>query len=266
MVVLITGASSGIGRALASHYLDRGTAVAAIARRGAALHGLHRPDARLAIFTVDVADRARMEAVVSEVERALGPIHLAIACAGVAEHEIGPDNLMLEGLALMLATNTVGAFNTLVPAAAAMRARGDGHIVAISSLAALHGIPIMAGYCMSKAALESGMQSLRHALHNTGVQVSVIAPGFVATEMTVGRVAPVFCMPLERAVQRIVAAIERRWPVYRFPLWQHAVIRILPLLTARAQSSLLARLTLLGLPVAPFPQGARRRDERLDNG
>jgi NAD(P)-dependent dehydrogenase (short-subunit alcohol dehydrogenase family) len=264
MVVLITGASSGIGRALASHYLDQGAAVAAVARRAAPLQALHRSDARLAAFTADVTDRARMEAVISEVERILGPIHLAITCAGVAEHEIGPD-MMLEGLDLMLATNTVGAFNTLVPAAAAMRARGNGHIVAISSLAALHGIPIMAGYCMSKAALESGMQSLRHALHGSGIGVSVIAPGFIATEMTVGRVAPVFCMPLERAVRRIVSAIERRQPVYRFPLWQHAVVRMLPVLPARAQSSLLERLTQK-LRAAPSPQGARLRKERPHHG
>jgi short-subunit dehydrogenase len=199
------------------------------------------------------------------VERTLGPIRLAIACAGVAEHEIGPD-IMLEGLDLMLATNTVGAFNTLVPAAAIMRARGDGHIVAISSLAALHAIPIMAGYCMSKAALESGMQSLRYALHGSGIRVSVIAPGFITTEMTAGRVVPVFCMPLERAVRRIVAAIERRQPVYRFPLWQHAVVRMLPLLTVRAQNSLLQRLTKLRLPAAASPQGARLRKERPHHG
>ena len=206
-----------------------------------------------------------MEAVISEVERTLGPISLAITCAGVAEHETGSD-IMLNGLDLMLATNTVGAFNTLVPAAAIMRARGDGHIVAISSLAALHAIPIMAGYCMSKAALESGMQSLRYALHGSGIRVSVIAPGFIATEMTAGRVVPVFCMPLERAVRRIVAAIERRQPVYRFPLWQHAVVRMLPLLTVRAQNSLLQRLTKLKLPAAASPHGARLRKERPHHG
>jgi short-subunit dehydrogenase len=147
-----------------------------------------------------------------------------------------------------------------------MRARGDGHIVAISSLAALHAIPIMAGYCMSKAALENGMQSLRYALHGSGIGVSVIAPGFIATEMTADRVVPVFCMPLERAVPRIVSAIERRQPVYRFPLWQHAMIRMLPLLTAPAQSSLLARLTQLRLPAASSPQGARLRKERPHHG
>lgn len=265
MVVLVTGASSGIGHALASHYLDRGAAVAAVARRATPLHALHRPDAQLAVFTADVTDRARMEAVISEVERTLGPIRLAITCAGVAEHETGSD-IMLNGLDLMLATNTVGAFNTLVPAAAIMRARGDGHIVAISSLAALHAIPIMAGYCMSKAALESGMQSLRYALHGSGIRVSVIAPGFIATEMTAGRVVPVFCMPLERAVRRIVAAIERRQPVYRFPLWQHAVVRMLPLLTVRAQNSLLQRLTKLKLPAAASPHGARLRKERPHHG
>ena len=265
MTVLVTGASSGIGRALALHYLDRGMAVAAVARRADRLHALHRPDARLAIFAADVADRAQMEAVVAAAERTLGPIRLAIACAGVATHETGP-GMRLEGLELMLATNTVGAFNTLVPAAAVMCARGEGHLVAISSLAALHGIPIMAGYCMSKAALESGMRSLRHVLRGTGVRVSVIAPGFVATGMTAGRVVPMCCMPLERAVRRIVAAIERGRPVHRFPLWQHAAIRMLPLLPARAQTGLMQRLTRLRLPAAPSPPVAGLREERPHHG
>jgi NAD(P)-dependent dehydrogenase (short-subunit alcohol dehydrogenase family) len=209
MTVLITGASSGIGRALALHYLDRGETVAAVARRGAALHALNRPQGRLSVCAADVTDRARMQAVVAEVERALGPIRLAIACAGMAEHEIGPD-MKLEGLDRMLMTNAVGTFNTLLPAASIMRARGDGQIVAISSLAALHGIPILAGYCMSKAALESGMQSLRYALQRSGVRVSVIAPGFIASEMTIGRVAPVFCMPIAAAVSKSGSP----WPVF----------------------------------------------------
>ena len=265
MTVLITGASSGIGRALALHYLDRGAAVAAVARRATALHALDRPEGRLAAFVADVTDRARMQMVVVEVERTFGPIRLAIACAGIAEHETGPE-LTFNGLDLMLATNAVGTFNTLVPIASLMRARGAGHIVAISSLAALHSIPLMAGYCMSKAALENGMRSLRYTLQGSGVRVSVIAPGFIASEMTTGRVVPVFCMPLERAARRIVAAIERGRPVYRFPLWQHAAIRILPLLTARAQSRLLQRLTPLGLPAAPSLPGGRLRKERPRHG
>jgi short-subunit dehydrogenase len=265
VTVLITGASSGIGRALASHYLDRGAAVAAIARRTVGLQTLKRGEGRLATFAADVTDRARMDVVISEAERNLGPIRLAIACAGVAEHETGP-GLAFKGLDLMLLTNAAGTLNTLAPVAALMRARGYGHIVAISSLAALHGMPIMAGYCMSKAALENGMRSLRYALQGSGVCVSVIAPGFITTAMTAGRVSPVFSMPLDRAVQRITAAIDRRRRVYRFPLWQHVGIRILPLLTARAQSSLLQRLTPLALPAAPAALGTRLSENTPHHG
>ena len=265
MTVLITGASSGIGQALASHYLDRGAVVAAIARRTIGLQAFRRADGRLATFAADVTDRARMDVVISEVERSLGPIRLAIACAGVAEHETGP-GLAFKGLDLMLLTNAVGTLNTLAPVAALMRSRGHGHIVAISSLAALHGIPLIAGYCMSKAALENGMQSLRHALQGSGVRVSVIAPGFIATGMTAGRVSPVFSMPLDRAVQRIIAAIDRRRRVYRFPLWQHVGIRILPLLTARAQNSLLQRLTPLQLSAALAAPGTRLSEDTPHHG
>jgi short-subunit dehydrogenase len=265
VTILITGASSGIGRALALHYLNRGSAVAAVARRAASLQTLSRPHARLAVFAADVTDRTRMEAVVSAAAQTLGPLRLAIACAGVAEHEPGP-GIASQGLDRMLAVNTIGTFNTLVPAAAAMRARGDGHLVAISSLAALHSIPALAGYCLSKAALESGMQALRHALHGTGVRVSVIAPGFVATGMTAGRVDPVFCMPLERATRRIVAAIERRQPVCRFPLHQHVVMRMLPLLPAPLQSRALAFLTQLVMPAAPLSQSRPEHKESLHHG
>jgi NAD(P)-dependent dehydrogenase (short-subunit alcohol dehydrogenase family) len=239
MLVLITGASSGIGRALALHYLNRGATIAAVARRPEPLNELRGSAKGFAVFAADVGDRAAMAATVAEIERTLGPIDLAIACAGIAEAQVSPD-LDLEALDRMLATNARGAFNTLVPAASAMRKRGHGQIVALSSLAALHGVPALAGYSVSKAALDTGMQAMRLLLHGSGVDVTTVAPGFIATEMTAGRIAPGWCMPLDRAVQKIVRAIERRQAVYRFPFWPLLMLRGLGLLPLPMQAVALA--------------------------
>ena len=229
MVVLITGASSGIGRALAQHYLRQGAIVAVVARRMYRLATLRDDGGHgMFVFPGDVTDRDAMAVIVSEIERTLGPIELAIACAGVAEEQSAPD-LDLGSLQRALATNVCGTFNMLVPAAAAMRARGRGQVVAISSLAAEHSVPRMTAYCMSKAALNSGMQGLHFLLRGTGISVTAICPGFIATDMTAGRVPARRCMPLDRATAKIVSGIRRRRRVYHFPAWQYLLLRLLRL-------------------------------------
>src|SRR5262249_44828973 len=153
-VVLITGASSGIGRALARYYLNQGATVAAVARRADALRPWQNYlPGRLAIVPADVTDRVAMAEAIAGVERSLGPIDLAIACAGIAAHQTTAD-LDLAALERTFATNVCGAFNTLVPVLAAMRRRGRGQVVAVSSLAALQSLPQLTAYCASKAALD----------------------------------------------------------------------------------------------------------------
>jgi len=230
MIVLITGASSGIGRELVRHYLREGHIVAAIARRATRLTalGAEHPDAgdRFAWFAADVSDRAAMAALVARIERVIGPIELAVASAGLAEEHTTPD-FDPASLERSLATNVCGVFNVLAPVAEAMRPRGHGHLVAISSLAAERSLPRMTAYCASKAALNSGMEGLDLLLRGSGISVTTIRPGFIATEMTDGRVASRSCMPLDRAMAKIIRAIRHRRRSCRFPASQHLLLRAL---------------------------------------
>ncbi len=234
MVVLITGASSGVGRALAEHYAQQGAVVATVGRR---LNG-DQLSSRLFPFQGDVTDRQAMDDVVAMVERSLGPIELAIACAGIAEEQSTPD-LDLDVLKRALATNVCGTFNVLVPAAARMRLRGRGHIVAISSLAAEYSLPRMTAYCLSKAALNSGMQGIDLLLRGTGVSVTTICPGFIATPMTAGRVSSDRCMDLDKAVAKILRAIRRRKRVSHFPVRQYLLMRLLCIMPGAMRRSVL---------------------------
>jgi NAD(P)-dependent dehydrogenase (short-subunit alcohol dehydrogenase family) len=230
MIVLISGASSGIGRALAQHYLSQGETVVAIARHAGALAELDAESSgRLYAFARDVTDESAMTAVVTEVEQHLGPISLAIASAGIAEDEAAPD-LDPATLRRTLATNVSGALNILAPVAARMRPRGEGQIVAISSLAAMLALPHMTAYCASKAALNIAMDGLHFLLRGSGVRVTTICPGFIATNMTEGRIQPIWCMQLGWALPRILRAIECRRRFCRFPQWQYVLLRVLGLL------------------------------------
>jgi short-subunit dehydrogenase len=230
LVVLVTGASSGIGRGLTLHYLGLGCTVAAVARREARLALLHdEPESRrgrLQIYPMDVTDRTGMAEVVAAVERDLGPIELAIAGAGVADEQTTAD-VDVDGLERMLTTNVLGAFYTLAPVIAAMAARGHGQIVAVSSLAAVQSLPRLVSYCASKAALNHQMEGLYWLLRPHGIHVTTICPGFVATEMTAGRVPPRWCMAPDRAVAKIAASIACKRRLHCFPAWLYLALRLL---------------------------------------
>jgi short-subunit dehydrogenase len=244
MIVLITGASSGIGRELVRHYLREGHTVVAVARRAPRLTelGAEHPDAgeRFACFAADVSDRVAMASIVAGTERMIGPIDLAIASAGMADEHTTPD-FDPTSLERSLAINVCGVFNVLAPVAAAMRPRGHGHLVAISSLASERSLPRMTAYCASKAALNSGMEGLDLLLRGTGISVSTISPGFIATEMTDGRVASRRCMPLDRAMAKIIRAIRHRRRVCRFPASQHLLLRALGLVPTSVRQIALRR-------------------------
>jgi NADP-dependent 3-hydroxy acid dehydrogenase YdfG len=205
--ILITGASSGLGAALARAYAAPGVTLhlcgrdsertAAIAEECSAL------GAAAAGQVLDVADRAAASAWVEACDAA-APVDLVIANAGVSGATAGvPEG---EVARRIIATNIDGVLNTVQPLIPRMRARGRGQIAIMASLAAFRGYRGSAAYCASKAAVRAWGEGLRGELAGDGIAVSVICPGYVTTPMTAGNA---HAMPLLMGAERAAAIIQR---------------------------------------------------------
>jgi len=218
---MITGASSGIGRGLAVELARRGAKVGLVARRAEVVDEVVREIEAVGSQALASADSLR--AAADKLRAELGPIDLLIANAG-----IGPtrDAAQIDAkeIANVINVNVIGASNSVAAVIPEMVARGSGHLVVISSLAAYRGLPRSAAYCASKAAVSSFFESLRLDLEPRGINVTIIHPGFIKTPLTSGRDAQMpFLMELDDAVQKMVRAIEKRRKRYSFP-WQLATI------------------------------------------
>ena len=226
-VVLITGASSGIGKGVALEVAARGASVGLLARREELLNELvneiRARNSKAVAATADVRDAAAVRAAANHFRQALGPIDVLIANAGIgtSDHAI---QLQPEHAKEVITINVLGAVNSVSAVAPEMVERGEGRLVAISSLAAYRGLAKSAAYCASKAALSSYFESVRIDLRNTGVDVTIIYPGFIKTAITAGRQSKMpYLMELDEAVKKIVSAIEKGKKSYAFP-WQLASI------------------------------------------
>ena len=227
---VITGASSGIGRELAKELARRGMTVGVIARRSELLQELIA-DIRAAGGTVeaavaDVTDRAGLRAAVEGLAEKLGPVDLMVANAGIGE-PTGADPMNVPGVERMTQVNFLGvvyAFESVLPA---MLERKTGHLVAVSSMASYKGLPGAAGYCATKAAVNSYCESLRIELGNRGVAVTCVCPGFIRTPMTADQTHPMpFLMNADRAARKIADALRRRVKVYNFPWRLYRLMRL----------------------------------------
>ena len=226
-VVMITGASSGIGRGLALEIASRGANVGLLARRQELLNEIVREvsahNVKAVSAIADVRDAKAVRAAADRFRKELGPIDVLIANAGIGttHHAI---KLQPEHAADVIGINVLGAVNSVAAVAPEMVERGQGRLVAISSLAAYRGLAKSAAYCASKAALSSYFESVRIDLRHTGVGVTIIHPGFIKTDLTAGRGAKMpYLMELDYAVKKIVSAIEKEKKTYAFP-WQLATI------------------------------------------
>jgi short-subunit dehydrogenase len=226
-VVLITGASSGIGRGVAVELARRGAAAGLLARRAELLHEvvaeIEANGGRALALTCDVTNAAAVRAAADQLSTSFGPIDVLVANAGVASADQA-EELEAEQIAGLINVNVIGVVNSVTAVLGGMVARGRGQLVAISSLAAYRGLPKSAAYCASKAAVSAFFESLRLDLEPKGIAVTIIHPGFIKTPLTAGRKAQMpFLMELDDAVEKIVRAIEKRKKSYAFP-WQLATI------------------------------------------
>jgi len=226
-VVMVTGASSGIGGALAVELAKRGAKLGLVARRAEALgevaQAVEAAGSRALVLPADVRDADSLRQAAEKLQSDLGPIDVLIANAGVGPTRNGSD-LDAAEVSNVININVVGAANSVAAVIPEMVARGQGHLVAISSLAGYRGLPKSAAYCASKAAVSAFFESLRIDLEPKGIAVTIIHPGFIKTPLTSGREAQMpFLMELDDAVKKIVRAIEKRKKSYAFP-WQLATI------------------------------------------
>ena len=226
-VVMITGASSGIGRGLALEIASRGAHLGLLARREDLLNEIvdevKARGVKAVASSADVRDAQAVRNAADRFRNELGPIDILIANAGIgtADHIL---SLTPEHAANVIGINVLGAVNSVAAVLPEMVERDRGRLVAISSLAAYRGLAKSAAYCASKAALTSYFESLRIDLRHTGVGVTIIHPGFIKTPLTSGRAAKMpYLMELDYGVKKIVSAIEKEKKLYAFP-WRLATI------------------------------------------
>jgi short-subunit dehydrogenase len=226
-VAVITGASSGIGWALARALAGEGAKVGLVARRGEQLAALaeqvRQAGGSAAYAAADVVDRAQTVAAIRAVAGQLGPVDLLVANAGVGAPTV-LEPLNVPDLEKMYRVNVFGVMYAIEAVLPEMLQRGKGHLAAVSSLAAYKGLPGESGYSSSKAAVNNFMEGLRIQLRGRGIAVTTICPGFVRTPMTeVNKFHMPFLLSADEAAARIVRALRRRRKVYNFP-WPMALL------------------------------------------
>ena len=225
--VLITGASSGIGKGLSLEIAARGGRLGLVARREEVLkevvEEIAKENGTAIAVSADVRDANAIKQAADRVRAFLGPIDVLIANAGIGTTDYVA-KLDPQVVADVININVLGAVNSVAAVLPEMVERKSGQLVAIASLAGYRGLPKSAAYSASKAALSSFFESLRIDLRHTGVKVSIIYPGFIKTPLTSGRMAKMpYLMELDYGVKKIVTAIEKGKKSYAFP-WQLATI------------------------------------------
>lgn len=243
--ILITGASSGIGEALALGYAAPGARLALIGRNSERLEGVaaacRAAGAKVISAVLDVTEHAALEGFVAEADR-IAPLDLVVANAGISAGTGGSGEDASQARAIM-AVNVDGVMNTVLAALPHLRRRRRGQIAIVSSLAGFRGFPGAPAYCASKAAVRVWGEALRGHLAPEGIGVTVVCPGFVKSRMTAVNQFPMpFLMAANRAAALIRRGLARNKARIAFP-WQLAIpLQLLAVLPPALTDPMLRRM------------------------
>ena len=225
MKVFLTGASSGIGEAMARLYASRGATLGLVARRADFLERLKSSlSTPVETYACDVRDAAAMREAGAAFTARHGTPDLVIGNAGVSYGNITTSEKDVEVFREILDINVLGLVNTFHPFAADMRKRGAGTLAGIASVAGFRGLPGATAYSASKAGAISYLEGLRVEMRPKGVRVVTICPGFIATPMTGKNPYPMpFIIQADDAARRIVRVLDSSKSFAVIP-WQMAIV------------------------------------------
>ena len=230
--VFITGASSGIGLALAAEYARRGAILGLVARRGEALASFQQshPNHPISIYPVDVRDAEALAAAAAQFLAQYGCPDIVIANAGVSRGALTGHG-DLRAFREVMDVNYFGMVATFEPFAAAMMAAGKGSLVGVASVAGVRGLPGSGAYSASKAAAFKYLEALRVEMRPKGVNVVTIAPGYIRTPMTAHNPYRMpFLMDADRFAAKVADAVGRNKRFAIFPWQMHVVAMLLHVL------------------------------------
>jgi len=241
-VIWITGATSGIGGALAKELHTRGAKLAISGRRTELLEKLKQelqaPDTLVLPF--DVSNKIENQQAISKIQQHFGRLDLAIFNAGIGQFvEL---NNFADTFEKVMPVNFMGVVYGIDAALKLFLQQGHGYIAVVSSLTAFGGIPCVEAYCASKAALRSMMQGLEAHLHGTNIKVTTIYPGFIKTPLTSGNNFPMpFIMSAEKAAKIIANGLAKEKSVLCFPKLFGTLVRALNFLPHGCYIKLMVR-------------------------
>jgi NAD(P)-dependent dehydrogenase (short-subunit alcohol dehydrogenase family) len=226
--IFITGASSGLGEAIAVEFARRGYAIAIAARRVErieSLAGRLRKEGAAAVLPValDVTDFTSVDAALERAAREFGRLDIVVANAGVG-YSLPVGRGKFEQVRQTIDTNLTGAIATLEFALPRLRAQGGGQLVAITSVAGSRGMPFMGAYSAAKAGLHRYVQALRAEVKHEPIVVTELAPGYIDTDMNRGVKNRPFVIPLEKGGAILARMIERGVGHRYVPAWPWTIV------------------------------------------
>jgi hypothetical protein len=223
LLVFVTGASSGLGAALARHYGRQGAILGLCGRRAEALQEV-ATGLNAHCFVADVRDAGAMQAAANEFIDKAGVPDIVIGCAGISVGTLTEETADLPVFQAVMDANVMGLVHTFHPFIAPLQAAGKGVLCGIASVAGVRGLPGGGAYSASKAAARVYLESLRLELKSSGIAVVTVSPGYIETPMTHVNPYPMpFRMTAEAAAAKVARRIEKHRPESIIP-WQMALV------------------------------------------